>query len=78
MPGSSLHAAVAAVAHANFAARYNVPELKVSAIRHYGEAIRGVRTAMQTPEQAQLDQTLGVTLLLELFEVHTIPPPDLP
>jgi hypothetical protein len=66
---SSLHAALWALAYANFAQRCNAPECMPLAIANCTSAINSIRLAMNDPNKASNDDVLVSIQLLSFYEV---------
>ena len=68
-PGSCLVASVLAASYANIAGRLDSSSLRSKAVRQYGFALRSLKEALRTPEEACRNETILVTVLLGLYEV---------
>lgn len=67
-PSTCLRWAVDATALMTLANATNAPPLMIKARQRYGKAIRSLRTALASPDQAVKDETFASVVLLSLFE----------
>lgn len=67
-PSACLRWAVDATALVTLANVAHAPPLMIKARQGYGKAIRGLRAALASPDQAVKDETFASVVLLSLFE----------
>lgn len=67
-PRASLRAALDAAAFALLANRFHVPSLAVQARKRYGQPLRELSLSLDSVEDAIRNETLGVIVMLMLFE----------